>query len=375
MRSLLVQWLACLLGSLILGQFAAADPRAEEPPLLRYGFQPNQRLAYDVKIVGKIHDFEITDQGVIELEELSASSEQFVLKISGELVRSTQGKPPTDQAAPVPMARLIPTASKGSSSRSDACTFDRQGNIVAFGRVNQLPFLVGTQQQLVLEPLAKEAKAAWSTTNTTQVLETPGRLAGGRETATSAVERCDYAIVAATPESIRLSKKYSLTTAAPAGAGRQLAIAGSGELLYDRKRGIFQSCKMTYEILVKQNSLARSLPVTLEYSLAKQSPVAQSEKKLDEKVSTQPQVVRVDFHEPAQTGAKRIPAVATQPVQNAPAVRLWHDASGRYSVEATPVRFIDNQVTLEKKDGSQVIVSLDKLSKPDQAWLKQHGKP
>jgi hypothetical protein len=69
------------------------------------------------------------------------------------------------------------------------------------------------------------------------------------------------------------------------------------------------------------------------------------------------------------------PRSPVKPAQDAAANRLWHDAAGLYEVEARMLSLSDAKVTLQKKDGRKVIVPLEKLTPPDQAWAKEHAKP
>lgn len=53
--------------------------------------------------------------------------------------------------------------------------------------------------------------------------------------------------------------------------------------------------------------------------------------------------------------------------------RTYRDVSGKHSVYATFKAFRNNQVVLLKKDGSKVVLPLDKLSKSDQQYLEKNG--
>ncbi len=54
-----------------------------------------------------------------------------------------------------------------------------------------------------------------------------------------------------------------------------------------------------------------------------------------------------------------------------PELRTWHDLTGTYQVEAALVSYQDRQLTLKKKDGSTVLVPIEKLSKEDQAYVEE----
>lgn len=52
-------------------------------------------------------------------------------------------------------------------------------------------------------------------------------------------------------------------------------------------------------------------------------------------------------------------------------VRTWSDATGKFRIEAELVKVADGKVELRRKDGQNVTVPLDKLSKDDQDYLAQ----
>ena len=52
-------------------------------------------------------------------------------------------------------------------------------------------------------------------------------------------------------------------------------------------------------------------------------------------------------------------------------LRVWTDATGRFSVEATFIRADEKTVTLKKKSGEEITLPVAKLSQPDQAFLRE----
>ncbi len=59
-------------------------------------------------------------------------------------------------------------------------------------------------------------------------------------------------------------------------------------------------------------------------------------------------------------------ADAPQPEQ-----RTWIDSSGKYQIEAAMLGFAGGKVQLRKSDGSEIAVSISKLSKADQQYVRQ----
>ena len=52
--------------------------------------------------------------------------------------------------------------------------------------------------------------------------------------------------------------------------------------------------------------------------------------------------------------------------------RTWKDASGKFTIEAVFVSKAASTITLKKDDGKEVTLPLTKLSKEDQAWIKEN---
>jgi hypothetical protein len=67
-------------------------------------------------------------------------------------------------------------------------------------------------------------------------------------------------------------------------------------------------------------------------------------------------------------------AAATQPaVAAASASRTWTDSSGKFKIEAKFISLAGGQVTLEKPDGVQIRMPLDKLSAADQSYVTEQA--
>ena len=52
--------------------------------------------------------------------------------------------------------------------------------------------------------------------------------------------------------------------------------------------------------------------------------------------------------------------------------RTWTDASGKHELEAVMLGFASGKVQLRRSDGSEIAVSISKLSKADQQYVRQH---
>lgn len=62
------------------------------------------------------------------------------------------------------------------------------------------------------------------------------------------------------------------------------------------------------------------------------------------------------------------PAAGAKPVAG---LRTWSDATGKFRIEAELVTVEDGNAILKKKDGEEITVPIDKLSKEDQALLEK----
>jgi hypothetical protein len=74
---------------------------------------------------------------------------------------------------------------------------------------------------------------------------------------------------------------------------------------------------------------------------------------------------------PKKTDEKR---ASEEPARAAePAMRTWHDDSGKFEVEAAFVSLDDETVTLKKKNGRTIHVPLGRLSEEDQKYVKERA--
>lgn len=67
---------------------------------------------------------------------------------------------------------------------------------------------------------------------------------------------------------------------------------------------------------------------------------------------------------PLRAGSKRKPAASQY--------RTWTSAGGTYHVEAELAGVASGEVTLRKRDGTEIVLPLERLSAEDQAWVGEH---
>ncbi len=68
------------------------------------------------------------------------------------------------------------------------------------------------------------------------------------------------------------------------------------------------------------------------------------------------------------------PKSTEEPAKPAPASRTWTDSTGTYKIEAEFISATGGKVKLRKPDGSEIELPMDKLSQPDQEWIKSRGQ-
>lgn len=279
-----------LVASLIVVGLSLAEPvGAEGNPRLRYGFQSGRKYTYQVRIIAEIQDLKATEEGSLTLDILSASEDQFVMKGSANLSRNVPRLSDLMPGPPMPMGppRVpVPFGPSFEVQKPENWTLSRLGSVVVRGDDAQLLFLLGYRDLLVIEPFPADPRPTWSIDGDVGVLEKSSRGPGffgpefAEETWHGAKERTDYAVIAATPECVRLSKKYSLTTAKADSGGVQFTMTGSGELEFDLKEGVFRSSSMKYELQIRQKNLTLVLPLTFGYRLGTRAELAAQDERM-----------------------------------------------------------------------------------------------
>ena len=278
--------MAGVVGVVFAAWFLVGSAAAEAPPNLRYGFQKDQKYAYDILINLKCMTLEETWKGILIFEVTKANDDQFDMKVSGRLAKSVKGRgrfPYFPRHRGMPFGPRGPFGVRGPGT----WTISRRGDVIIVGRVNQILCLLGPEELLIIESLPKEAKMSWtvsSGTGITEIGESPMPFPPRREeVGHGAGEQIDYAVTKTTSETVHLTKKYHLTTTPSSGEETHFNMSGSGDLEFDRKRGAFVSNSMKYEIEVNKNDTKLNVPVALTYHLMTEKELADHEKKEKEK--------------------------------------------------------------------------------------------
>lgn len=277
-----------LAGVITLVLLATSSALAQPLPNLRYAVQSDRRFGYEVKIVANIQYLEETHEGVLIFDVVSASDDQFVWKCSGQLAVRTRGSsrhawPFASPADPLESSDSGPFA----VAQPQPWTLSRLGAVVVVGPVEQMPYLLGPRDLLVIESLPEQPRSRWQAGGDLEALQT----SGGRlvpmglpvplaEISHGATRRTEYSIAQANSDSVRILKKVSLSSPPSASGTVPFRISGSGELEFDLKRGLFKSNSTRYEIQVNQKNLNFTLPVALGYRLLGDSELVDYQRRL-----------------------------------------------------------------------------------------------
>lgn len=282
-------WSAVAMG-LVLGLSASAVTAAS-PPKLRYGHQKGQEFCYEVKIAGELPDEEHTREGILTYTVSSSDEKQFVLKAAGHLKMSSKFKDRSRILGPYGFGWGFRRISIGINLPM-GIALSRTGTVIEEGWGDYLPFLLGEEEVLVIEPLPDEPQAEWHKETELRVVEYIGAAHFYlRGTKTGAKERNEYAILEQKGDTVRIGKKYLLQTAEDKGI-RYIDMSGTGELEFDLKRGVMTSLSMTYKILVNEKNITMTVPVTLSYRMLNDAEMAEHKKKLKEDADARAEAAR-----------------------------------------------------------------------------------
>ncbi|MGO9107855.1 MAG: SHD1 domain-containing protein [Thermoguttaceae bacterium] len=277
-----------LIVGLIVGCGLFARPsRADEPPKLSYGFQKGREYAYHVKIVADLPEAEQTSEGVYTCKIHDATDNQFTLQALGGLVEKIKYK----SGMRVPFGRRmhppVPPRRFGAFGQPflpNGTTISRQGNMISQGNSTFVPLVSSFSDLLFIEPLPKEAAAAWSTQTGAAVAgQSPSSYHLGpfseAEIAKGATERVDFSILETKPDHVRISKRYSLHVTWEANVVMQIDLSGNGEFEFDRREGLVKSQTMQYQARLSGNNVNVTIPFSFEFRLLNAEELAAYKKK------------------------------------------------------------------------------------------------
>lgn len=307
MRSSSILALAVCLAAVLFFVPRPQTAGAADPPALHYGFQQGKHYVYDVKLEAEVAEEKVNRATSFDFTVQSASDEQFTLRRSGTLSErlprrravyddrpeQPQGIPgifipqfgPPMPMQPVPFGRPQPFGPGrnrfGRPQRTvpaepqsvPETTFTRSGEMVIQHNRDSLPFLLGYEDMLAIEPFPKKPTASWDKKNDVVVVRDE------IETSRAAKEEVQYTVAETKGTNVRLTKKYSLKTEPNIKGVSFATMTGNGDLQFDAKAGLFKSLDMKYTLAITYKSVSITIPVTLSYRYVTEEEAAQRREK------------------------------------------------------------------------------------------------
>lgn len=234
---------------------------AAEPPPVPFGWRQDETYVYRVAIVAQEKDYVASARGHAVYLVRAANPHGFTLRCHNFL--SVQRHTAAGRLFP-PFGifrvgwRHFDGGDVGLKLHAPTdVVVNRQGHWLAVSGTPHPIRDLADPATLVLESLPAAPTAAWAVTNTVQVtLESTlkedegSRLVKLEKTVVPGEERVSYTIESSTTNTITLHKQYSLT--ARGKDGGKLGLNGTGNLVFDRARGVFQKLTFTGELTQEQ---------------------------------------------------------------------------------------------------------------------------
>ena len=276
------------------------------PPELRYGFEADQDYMYEITIVGEVSDRKSTSKGVLTYHVRKDSDAQFVLGATGVLPERWEST--DDNRSVGPMRPFGPPLGIGMPifPSQDGTTFSREGKVISTKSDAHLPFVLGLQDALVVEPFPETFRENWATGMDVAIVE---RMSVGPffsrlrsfqgEMKTIAKEQIEYEILEKKDEIVRIRKTYSMKTLPDEGIVR-FDMSGGGEFEFDTKRGAIISHSAEYKIQVNEKNITLTIPVSVNYRLLGEAEVAERKKQREEAAAARAAAVEPKPFEPGE---------------------------------------------------------------------------
>jgi hypothetical protein len=270
--------------ALLLGGGLPAGQAGQGP---RYQFKPGETYVYAVTIVGELGAATQTSKGTVELTAKSAAGDQ--LQLTPRVSISTQLRQPVSPGKKGP--RVGPGGPFGRGPMGPRfvgpreVTIDPYGKILKTSGTTSLPLLLGTAEELVIEPLSPTGEKRWQQEKDLVVREGERAAKGPprtvNETNTAAKEVVTYEVVSSAGSLLTIKKKYDLKTASQDGASR-IQFEGNGDLTFDTRAGLIKAGEFKGAIVVTEKNVTLRIPVTASYRLMDAAEAAALKKAEDE---------------------------------------------------------------------------------------------
>lgn len=256
-RTQLCFWMS-LVGLIGVRYGVAADKAGEGP---QYRFKAGETYVYSVKIVGEIGPTTETTKGQIQFTVKSANDNQVQLTPLVTVTTKKEGQPQRGFFFP----RRPPMIGFAKPRPARELFIDPQGKILKISGETSLPLLLGSAEQLVIEPLAKGEKRWQQDRNISIVDESEAR--------TPASEVTKYEVTSSTGSTTKIKKTYELKTD-PKGKEPNIEMTGTTEMVFDGSAGLIKSGEFKGQISVTEKNVTVRIPVTASYRLMTAEEVA-----------------------------------------------------------------------------------------------------
>jgi hypothetical protein len=261
-----------LLGIVVSAGWAVAAEEGGKD--LQYRFKAGETYIYTVSIVGEIGPTTETSKGQIQFTVKSADDSQ--LQLTPYVVLSTKSNAPASK----PTGKGV---GKGSFPKRPPMMFaktkvvntrelfiDPYGKVLKFSGETSLPLLLGTAEQLVIEPLSKGEKS-WQRDRDLVIVDSS-------EAKTPAKEVVKYEVASSAGSTIKIKKTYDLKTSPKGAEALRIQLTGTSDIVFDAEAGLIKSGEFKGAIAVTEKNVTGRIPVTVSYRLLTAEEVAAAKK-------------------------------------------------------------------------------------------------
>ena len=267
----------CLLFS-ILASFSSGLSAAQQSAELRYGWDKNETLVYQVTVEVDQGDYWTILSGHPSYQVISSNEDGLQFRFSGLLNESQKAKPgkrilfrgpgrrspfsPFTGVAPGGLGRTQPTVIK----------MNARGEIISRTGSSQLPFLLGNLSELMLELLPENTEKTWKEETDISISLNSGRLPRPSiirddKKLIRAKQTTTYTRQKATDQGLEILKEFHLRTIETVNNEPRFEIVGTGTLIFDIDRG--RPLKLTFEqtVIERENNTTEKTPLKISYRL------------------------------------------------------------------------------------------------------------
>ncbi|MEZ6064325.1 MAG: HEAT repeat domain-containing protein [Planctomycetaceae bacterium] len=279
-----------------------------EPVTLRYKWEEGATHHYRVTIVIDRGDEVETKSGTPLLQVKKAGQDGSVVQFQQTSLGTSVKLKQQRQIGLRPPFRppAIPAPPFPGSFVGHELTLDDRGRVISARGESQLPMLLGNLSQLLIEPMPAEAVTTWTDKQNTSISIQSNTFPfsiRGREVEQeriNAEESTTFTVEEVTPARIVLKREHTLQTIETVGGEPRIALTGTGTLTMDRQLGLPAKLDYTCKLVVREENVARTYPITVNYELMTLEQVAELKAKQAEMAAEREAVVAKQAAENAE---------------------------------------------------------------------------